>query len=519
MDELVRQLISIARGVWQQRWIGLATAWIVGIVGALVVYKIPDRYEATARIFVDTQSVLKPLMSGLAIQPDIDQQVAMLARTLINRPNMEKLMRSSDLDLLATTPRERDAVIDGLTKGVKLSGVGRENMYSVAYRDENPDRARRVVQNLVSMFVESGIGDKRRDTESARKFIDEQIAHYEKKLEEAENRNKEFQLKHFGFLAGAGKDYFTRLTELNGQLNAARLELRAAEQSRDALKRELSGEDPVLLPEAPIAASPVRNAELDARIAEQKRQLDDLLRRYTEQHPDVVSVQRLITQLEQERKAELDAQKKAVPSAGGGIKSAATNPVFQQLKIALAEAEANVAALRARLGESESRVAGMRASAEQVPKVEAEMAQLNRDYEVLRRNYEQLVQRREAASLSEDVGQVQGLGDFRLIDPPRTSPRPVFPNRMALVPLVLALAVGAGLLVAFALAQIFPTVQEARTLRQVSNRPVLGAVSMLTSTEMLRRNRLLNGAFGSAVAGLLAIYGAWIGWIAWTLRN
>ena len=99
MEELVAQISSIARGMWKHRWPGLAVAWLVAAVGAAVVLRVPDRYEATARIFVDTQSILKPLMSGLAIQPNTDQQVVMLSRTLITRPNVEKLVRMADLDL------------------------------------------------------------------------------------------------------------------------------------------------------------------------------------------------------------------------------------------------------------------------------------------------------------------------------------------------------------------------------------------------------------------------------------
>lgn len=103
MEELISQLTSIARGMWKFRWSGLVVAWIVGIVGAVVAFKVPDRYEASARIFVDTQSILKPLMSGLAVQPNVDQQVSMLSRTLISRPNIEKLIRMSDLDLKSET--------------------------------------------------------------------------------------------------------------------------------------------------------------------------------------------------------------------------------------------------------------------------------------------------------------------------------------------------------------------------------------------------------------------------------
>ena len=517
MDELLQQLFTILRGMWHRRWIGLVVAWLVGIVGAIVVYNIPDRYEATARIYVDTQSVLKPLMSGLAVQPNVDQQVNMLARTLISRPNVEKLIRSSDMDLLVRNEREKERLVDRLIADINLSG-GRENLYSVSYRDVNPERARRLVQNFVSMFVESGLGDKRRDAESARRFIDEQIKGYESRLVEAENRMKDFRLANLGVLGGGTSgDYVTRVSALNEELNRLSLELRAAEQSRDALKQQLDGEAPIMIPDSPTTQAASLTPQLDQRIEAQRSQLDELLRRYTEQHPDVVNTRRLIESLEGERKSALEERRKAATDPGRA--GPATNPVFQQIKIAISESEANVASLRGRIAETKSRSDRLKAAATRVPEIEAEMAQMNRDYEILRRNYEQLVTRREQASLGQDV-EVAGAGaEFRLIDPPRTSPKPVFPDRMALVPLVLLLAVGAGLLASFAVAQIMPTVSDTRALRQIGNRPVLGTVSMLISGPMLRRRRMYHAAFGSAVAGLLVVYGAWIAWIGWTLKS
>src|SRR5690606_17294972 len=99
------------------------------------------------------------------------------------------------------------------------------------------------------------------------------------------------------------------------------------------------------------------------------------------------------------------------------------------IKIALAEAESNVAALRGRVSDLAGQLGSLRASANRVPQVEAELAQLNRDYDVIRKNYEQLVSRREAALISRNVDSSQRLAEFRVIEPPRTSPRPVFPNR------------------------------------------------------------------------------------------
>lgn len=516
MDELLQQAVAILRATWRRRWVGVAVAWAVAVVGAIVVARLPERYEASARIYVDTQSVLKPLMSGLAVQPDINQQISMLARTMITRPNVEKLARMSDLDHLAATPGDRERLIDGLMKTIQLSGGGRENLYNVSYRDTKPERAKLVVQNLVSLFVESGLGDKRRDTEGARKFIDEQIKAYEVRLEEAENRVKEFKLRHLGMFDGGGKDYFGRIAALTEELAKLRVELRVAEQSRDSLKRGLADEEPNLLTEVPVTAN-ITVPELDTRIDAQRRQLDELLRRYTDEHPDVAATRRMIAALEEQRRQELEARRRAAAKAQAKS-PAATNPVFQRIKIAMAEADSNVAALRARVNETQSRLAELRAAAGRIPQIEAEMAQLNRDYEIIKRNYDALVARREQAAISEDVDANAKLAEFRVIDPPRVAPTPVFPHRLALIPVVLLAAIAAGVLAAFAVAQIFPTFDSVRALRNVTQRPVLGSVSVVVSAPILRRARLMNTAFAGSVAGLILIYGAWIVWLSLAAR-
>src|ERR1700676_2169034 len=99
MDELLQQLLGYLRGMWHRRWFGLGAAWLAAIIGVIVVYRIPEKYEASARVYVDTESLLRPLLSGLAIQPNVDQQVGLISRTLLSRPNVEKLVRMADLHL------------------------------------------------------------------------------------------------------------------------------------------------------------------------------------------------------------------------------------------------------------------------------------------------------------------------------------------------------------------------------------------------------------------------------------
>jgi polysaccharide chain length determinant protein (PEP-CTERM system associated) len=507
MDELLRQATTILRGMWKRRWLGVIVAWIVALASVAAVLAIPDKYEASARIFVDTQSILRPLMSGLVTQPNIDQQVMMLSRTLITRPNVEKLIRMADLDLGVQSKADRDALAENLMSSLKIVNTSRDNIYTINYRDTQPEHAKRVVQSLVSIFVESNLGDARKDSESARRFIDEQITTYEKKLEEAEARLKEFKLRNLATQSAEGKDHFTQMSEAGALLETSKLALREAEQSHDALKRHMLGEEPSLLSAPPREenVSGVSIPEIDSRLDAMQRNLDAMLQRFTEQHPDVRSARRLIKDLEEQKREEVKARRLA--AAANPSTPMSTNPVHQQLAISVSEAEANIAALQARVAEYQQRYDVLQEAVKLMPQIEAEFAQLNRDYEINKKNYEQLVQRRESANMGSEINNSVGV-DFRLIDPPRVSPQPVAPNRTIFLPLTLLLALGAGVAVTFAASQVRPVFFDSRALREVCSLPLLGTVSMLTNDATKRGERRDLIRFAAVCISLIGAYGA-----------
>jgi polysaccharide chain length determinant protein (PEP-CTERM system associated) len=506
MNDILQKVREIALGVWTRRWLVLVLSAILAVVGSVVVSFVPERFEATARVYVDTQTVLKPLMKDIAAQPDIDQQVAMLAKTLISRPHVERLLSSPSLSTEQFTPKQFDAEVDRLMTAIKLELVGK-NLYAVSYKDVKPARAKVIVQELVNLFVQSGQVDKQRDSEDARRFIDEQIQVLEGKLSQAEAKVKDFKLRNFGMTGTSNQDYFVRVSELSEEIAKLRLSLSAAEHTRDALKRELASEDPQLPPEASLNAG-AAPTELDSRIDAQRKLLDELLRRYTDEHPDVVSTRRTISQLERQKRAEADALRSG-PSKG----SAATSPVYQKIRVSLAESEAQVASLRAQLGLQQSRLEETRSKAGQIPVVEAELAQLNRDYDVLRKNYEQLVARRESAAIGVSLDQSQQLTDFRIVEPPRVSPKAAFPGRTFLAAIMLILPAVLSIAVVALMEHLSPKFNLSKDLMNEVGRPVLGTVGMFKSTADLARERRQLIVFGSLVAGCLTLQLAWVGWM------
>lgn len=492
MHELIAQLTAYARTTWNRRWYIVATAWLLAIAGWIWVYTLPDRYEASARVNVDTQSILKPLMSGLAVQPNVDQQIALMTRTLLSRPNMEKVARMTDLDINAKDEAQSEKIIDDLQSNIRITPGG-ENLFTISYQNSDPQLATRVVESLLTIFVEGSLGHKRKDTDSARKFIEEQLKAYEQKLVAAENALKDFKRKYVGMMPGSGGGYFERLAQSRQAVEDSKLELREAENRRNELKRQLAGEEPVMLDDD--AGS---NPQVDGRINNLKEQLDNLLLKFTENHPDVVATKRLIERLEEQKKSEAKLMKP------GGTRG--KNNVYQQLTVALAEEEANVASLRARVGEFEGRYAQLRSAVDAVPQVEAEFTQLNRDYHVNKANYEALLARRESATISEEMESKTAALDFRIIDPPRVPLSPSWPNRPLMMTMVLLASIAAGIVLAFLISQIRRTVDDRITLKELTGLPLLGTVSMVWTPEQRARQRKRMLAFIASAASLFSAY-------------
>ncbi|MCC6916640.1 XrtA system polysaccharide chain length determinant [Nitrosomonas sp.] len=501
MSELIAQLLVYIKGVWKYRWVSVATAWVVAVAGWSFVYRMPDNYQASARIYVDTQSILRPLMAGMTVSPNPDQQISIMSRTLISRPNVERIIRMVDLDIKIVDDSAREELVTKLMKDIKLGTTGSDNIFMISYDNKDPKLAKDIVQSLLTIFVEGGLEGKKQDSASALRFIDQQIAAYEEKLVAAEAALTAFKQKNIGYLPGQGGDYYSQLVSAAEKLEKARLALLEAEQARDAVKKQITGDEPLLLLEVgEVSPKSIVNPEIDSRIQDLNKNLDNLMLSFTDQHPDVVATKRLITQLE-ERKVE-------EAKLAGNVNNTGKNydPMMQQLNIALAESEAQVASMKARVTEYEARLERLKSMSNTVPAVEVEMQQLNRDYSVNKANYEKLLERRASAEISGELTSTTGLMSFRIVDPPTVPENPSGPDRKKFFTFVLIGALAGGIGLAFLVSQIRPTFHSQSTLRELTSLPILGSVPMIWTEQEKLKNKKQIYAFSISLLVLLTCY-------------
>jgi polysaccharide chain length determinant protein (PEP-CTERM system associated) len=513
MDSVRVMLSQYLRAAWRRRWMGVIVAWMVCGIGWVVVYTIPNQYESGARLFVDADAVLTPLLRGLAADSAPTTQLEILQRTLLSRPNLEKLISKTDLDLTLNSPSDRERMITRLGTEIHVNPQTK-NLFTINYRDKSPKLAHDVVQTLLTIFVESATGGSRTDMENARRFLERQIQSYEQQLRGAEKRRADFRARYIEILPADNNPNVPALETARTNAQALEGKLQDALIARDALKQEVENTPPMLVVESGGLNGNGLVGAPRTRLQEAQDQLTMLLLKDTDQHPDVIAQRKLIESLKNAPREVAAAPAMATGKAGAAtpqdaasntVKRSVPNQVYDQLKVKLIEADTNVISLQRQRDDAVRYRERLEKVQREQPGLIAEYQNMDRDYTVLRRNYEELLGRLQSANIAQAADTQADKVKLQIIDPPEIPRLPVAPNRMLLVTGVLlgGLATGAGLTVLFGqLDRSFSTVDELRNL----GLPVLGGISVLGLLPF--RQRLMTVMrFGAAVAVLVGVYG------------
>jgi len=517
MHDLMERLLEELRGAWRFRWIAMAVAWLVAIGGWAFVLIMPDTFEASARVFVDSRTTLSQVTQGIAVPSDIDTQIQRVRQALIGGPQVEKVGREVIPNFSTMTPEEHQRLVTRLRERITITGsAAKDNpnagVYTITYAGEDRDRSVKIVDRLLNTFVESSLGGNRAGSQQAQRFLNDQIADYERRLSAAEGRLADFKRRNYGLMPGAQGDYFSRLQGEMAALDKARASHAIAVRRRDELRNQLNGEQPVVNETGMDPAAKANGTataskpgnDTASRIRDTQARLDDLLLRFTEKHPDVIALRETLAVLKAQQQDEIDAVRRGDPGAAASLGMNA-NVVYQTTRLQLNQTEVEIAALNGEIADHQSKIADLKRLVNTAPEVEAEFARLNRDYDVTQKKQQALLEQLERTKLSEQADET-GIVRFEIIDPPSASFAPVAPDRPRLIILVLFAAFAAGAGLAYVLHQLKPVFSSTRQLGEITGLPVLGLVNMI----FLGRHQAAarRGAVAYAVVGVLLVIAA-----------
>jgi polysaccharide chain length determinant protein (PEP-CTERM system associated) len=480
MQEALEQILDYLKGIWIKRRYLMIATWLICPLGWLVVSQLQDIYESEARVFADTQSILSPLLKGMTVELNPDLQIRQMVSTLLSRPNLERIARMTDLDVQANTPQEFDDLIKRLTENISIKKTGgrTENIFIIQFTDKNPTMARDVVQAVLTVFIENTRGDNRKDSDSAQKFIDNQINEYENRLLKAEARLTNFKQKYSDVLPDQYGGYYNKLNNAKEQLKTIELILLETKTQLAASKAKLNQPTSSnASQQSNIVDSNSIKTTYDDRIAELEGQLDGLRLRYTEQHPDVKEVQRRLDHLSKKREDEIEQYLSSSNDDANDYAPISQNPVIQEIQIQVNQFEGQVASMEVRAKNYRNTVKALENKIHTLPEIEAELVALDRGYKITQKQYETLLDRREKAQIAQSADETTSKINFKVIDPPRAALKPAGPKRFLFYVVVSFLGVGVGLALSFLFSQINPVVTSSSQVARATGVPIFGIVS------------------------------------------
>ena len=501
MNNLRANLLRQMTGAWRHRWLSAGFAWLFCMAGWAYVSFMPNVFETSARVYVDADAVLTPLLRGLAVDNSVSSQLDVLQRTMLSRPNIETLVSKTDLELQIAGPNDMERLVSKLSGEIHIANLT-NHLFTITYRNESAKLAYDVVQTVLNTFIESKTGNNRAEMLNAQQFLQQQINSYEGQLRDAERKRAEFRTRYLDILPSAdgGVSKFDASQAAVRQLEG---QLKDTLARRVTLQTELASTPAQIVTETdPGSAGGPASGGGGGRVRDAERTLNELRSRYTDQHPDVIAQRSLVASL----RAGGGGNDGPVVGRTPARSRTASNPVYETLKVKLVDNESAIASFQRQLDDETKERDRLLAIARNAPSVQADLVNLNRDYDVLRKNYEELLARRESMRIATAADTDADKIKIQVIDPPKVPLVPVAPRRILLLSGVLLVGLAGGVGLAVMLVQLDTSYHSTDDLRDLGV-PVMGGISLLAMATSFRAKMWTALTFASAVVALCAVYG------------
>ena len=493
MDGLYQQIRITLHQLWQRRWLALAVAWGLCVLGWLGLAFVPNSYESTAHVAVEAQQIL-PTQVGMA-QPSLTD-ITRLKQTLTSTENLTKVVRRTDLNSRVQNDRDLAAEVDMLRQSIKVTATP-ENIFEISAtakvagfsNAQNARLAAAIVQNLIDLFVSDNLSGDRNEANQSLAFLDNEVRKREQELQQAEQRRADFEQRYLGVLPGEGS-IEQRMAAARSELSNIDQQIIQAQTSMAALRSQLASTPPTIPGVGGEGGGSARSqlAALEGQLAQYQA------RGWTDSHPDVIALNQQIERLRPIAERE--------PRGAGGIQ----NPSYVSIQSMMAERQGALQAATARKAQLQADMAQLTSKESSEPGVAAEQDRLNRDYDALKRQYDKVVEDRDQVRLRSDIASKTDSFKFRVIDPPSQPTLPKAPNRPLLLTVILLAAIAGGIGAAFVAVQLQRTFPTASRLAEATGLPVLGTIHEVLTNERRAQRRQRLVWLGSGAGALFGGY-------------
>jgi polysaccharide biosynthesis transport protein len=480
----------------RQKWL-IAASFVI-VLGAAAAYCIltPRQYKSSTTILVIPQRVPESYVQS-TVSVGIEDRLATIQQQVLSRTRLVMIMEELGLFQEARKVKAPEVVVGKMRKRIEVGVIGgpggrgrNTEAFTISFVHEDPRMAMLTVSRMASFFIDENLKSREQQAVGTSEFLESQLQETKARLEVQEEKVKQYKMQFMGELPQQGEANLNTLTRLQEQTRMNAEALRAAKDRKVLLVAQIG----LLDRSAPYPAvheggggarsvgffaNPVTalRADLEAR----REDLDGLHARYTERYPGVIQAREEVERLEQK----LAAMEKALAKEPKGGKAGKAGPAvplseeMRRLQAQIAATDAEIASLDRETRDIREQIASVQARVDRLPRREQELISLTRDYENLKKKYDDLLAKKLEADISQNLEKRQKGEQFQIIDPANQPERPISPNVPKTLGVAILLAFAAGFGGALGLENLNPVLRGRRDFTHFFKKlPVLGTTPL-----------------------------------------
>jgi polysaccharide chain length determinant protein (PEP-CTERM system associated) len=479
----------------------LVVGFVVIALAALLVSAVwPEKYVASTTVLVKERSIITPLLEGRAVPTGVADLAGIAREVVFSRKVMDEVLKVGGWVDHNPSPLEREKLVEDIARRTTVASP-RENLIQITYSDRDAKRAFHVTETLAAQFIKASIEAKENDSRDAFTFIENQVDEYRKRLTDAEDKIKQYRASHDDAAPGAETDTNTRIGQLRTQIESARMDYIEQSSRANALASQLSGENDMIVTQT-------REGDYYHRLGDLQTELDKLLLSYTDKHPDVIRTRHEI----QDVQDELAREQKAAPppssaeSNGGLPRNVRFNPMYLELHSKLNDAQRSMAVAGSRAGSAQSMLNQELERSKHITDISHTLAELNRDYEVQRDIYQDLLKRRENARVSMQMDEEHRGLTMTIQTPAQLPLQPAGPRFFYFAGSGLMFGLLIPLALLWSLLKFDPRLRGADQVARLAALPILATVPSYVGAPQIQQRRRETWRFVALLFAVLLAY-------------
>jgi|ERR1035437_2341865 succinoglycan biosynthesis transport protein ExoP len=505
-------------------------SWIIGpmfaglVLSVVVAFMWPDTYISQAVMRITPQQVPENLIPAV-LSTQMAERLNQMQQEILSRTSLQEIIQRPSLDLYK---RERqrlpleDIIQDMRNKYVKIqmmetpSNTGERRVASaflIQFSYSDRYKAQQVVRELVTKFTEQNVTVQRNQATLTTSFLNDELKTAKENLDRLDAEILKFKNVNQGRLPEqlpaniqSLQGLRMELNQINEAINRDNQEKMFQESTLQSLKNQTSFISDNLEDTTGSQTTAVKNERLirlNQAIQEGKSNLAGLKQTFTEDYPDIKTLQARLGSLEKERD-DLTKQEseQAAAAPADPTPRKVTNPQMQKsLQAVQAQTSATQVRIQATTMDIEERtrqrtglekqIAAIQSRIEMSPPLEQEYAGLLRDSDLARQNYSEMVKRREASETAVNLEEHKAGQNLEVLDPASLPEAPSEPNRLAIAGIGTMLGLAAGIVLAGGKEVKNTSLKNLKDIRAYTNLPVLSSIPLLENALLVRKKRRL----------------------------